>query len=351
MAAGDFLDVVVEQDGIDVVVELFDGRQTKILEADSPNVWWWQEEAAWVAEQPGRYRLVVHPWNDHAAPGSYAIRVDGPRPVQPADAPRVEATREMREAAAEFNKKGREQARLDHLEKALGLWHGLGERRREAEVLHQMGVTAAAIGRMEEASACFHRALGLWDQLGLPDHRTWTLYEAGFYEREPHLAVQSMEAARELAVDLHDPHMEMLAAYRLGYSYDDLGEKQDALRFYEKALDLARRQKEAGIEANTLNGLGLVYASLGQTDKAIGLYEQALKISRQRQDTDKEMAALNNLALIYEKLDPAHARELYEKTLALGRETSNQEAQAAALCNLAWLELRTDNRRYRRYRR
>jgi CHAT domain-containing protein len=380
MAAGDFLDVVVEQDGIDVVVELFEGT-ARILEADSPDQWW-EEEAAWTAKRPGSYHLVVRPLDDQAEPGSYAIRVDGPRPARPRDSLRVEATREMREATAEYGKRGRHAVRLDHLEKALGLWRGLGESRREAEVRHQMGETAVVLGRQEDASAHFHRALDLWDQLGLPGQRVltllqaagndqvllreedarvhmedavriaqrqgdrpllqWTLYTAGrFFEREPRVAVQYLETAHQLAIELKAPRKELLAAYGLGYSYDDLGEKQEALGYYGNALDLARQQNEAGIEANTLNGLGLVYASLGQTEKAIGLYQSSLVISRGRKDAEKETAALNNLALIYEKLDPAHARELYQRTLDLGRETSNREAQAAALSNLALLEARS----------
>lgn len=381
MAAGDFLDVVVEQDGIDVVVELFDGP-TRILQVDSPDdCLCWREEAIWMAERSGSYRLVVHPFDDHAAPGHYTIRVDGPRPARPEDGRRVEAVREMREATAEFGKHGRQEARLDHLGKALRLWRDLGERRSEAEVLHQMAETASALQRMEEASGYFHHALDLWDQLGLPKQRVWTLcsaaaadlalfqeedarshmdegvrlarrlgnkillqmtlYKAGnLLERDPRVAVEYLEEAHRLATEIPDPRQEMLAAYALGYSYDDLGETQEALRYYEKALDLARRHNADGLEANTLNGLGLLYASLGQTEKAIGFYDQCLAISQARGDVVKETAALNNLALIYEKLDPARARELYQRTLDLGRETLNRQAQAAALSNLAFLEAR-----------
>jgi CHAT domain-containing protein/Flp pilus assembly protein TadD len=381
MAAGDFLDVVVEQKGIDVVIELYDRGTggTKVLDADSPEDWFWEEETAWVAERSGRYRLVVYPWNDHAAPGSYRIRIDGPRPARPGDGARVEATREMRAAAADFNEKSRLPARLEHLERALRLWRELGERRRQAETLHQMGAAAFELGRMEEASSHLHRALDLWDQLGLPDRRAWTLLQAGktdqallreedarnhmeealqiarrvddrllllhaLYEAghffEPHAAVQYLEDALQIAARLPEPHLELLSLYRLGFVYDDLGEKQDALRYYEKARDLAHQRLEVGIEANALNGLGLVYASLGQTEKAIGLYGQALKLYRLGKDTGQETAALNNLAVIYERLDPARARDLYEQTLVLGRESLSKEAQAAALSNLAFLEIR-----------
>lgn len=381
MAAGDFLNVVVEQDGIDLVVELFDGK-TLVLDADSPDGWSWEEELAWVAGRAGSYRLVVRPWDGRAAPGGYAVRIDGPRPARPGDSLRVEAVGEMRKAMAELDKHGRETARFEHLERALRLWRELGERRREAEVLHQIGGTAGALGRTEEASGYFHRALDLWDQLGFSAQRVQTLIQAAgidqvllhdedarrhmeegvriaqrlgdpvllqatlfqaglFFEREPQLAVEYLKKLLGLAVETRHPRNELLAVYQLGYSYDDLGETQEALRYYERALDLSSQQKELGIQANTLNGLGLLYSSLGQTEKAIGLFQQSLEIGRLRKDPQKETAALNNLALIYERIDPARARDLYQQTLALGRESLNRQAQAAALSNLALLEART----------
>ena len=118
----------------------------------------------------------MRPLDPNATAGQISIRIDGPRAARPEDPARVRAVREMRAALDEF---GRPEPRREHLEAALGLWHELGERRREAEVLHQMGVEAGQLHRAEEASAHFHRALALWDQLGCSGCRAWTLLKAG----------------------------------------------------------------------------------------------------------------------------------------------------------------------------
>ena len=79
LAPGDYLGIVVEQVEIDVTLELFDPRGRKIEEADSSDRWLWEEELALLAERPGSYELRVTPSGEHSPPGSYRIRVDGPR--------------------------------------------------------------------------------------------------------------------------------------------------------------------------------------------------------------------------------------------------------------------------------
>ncbi len=387
MGAGEFLGVVAEQQGADVIVEVFDEENRLVFDADSADDgWWmtWQEEVAWIAPKPGRYHLVVRPWNV-GAKGRFLLRVEGPRPARVGDASRAEAAAEIRAATAELGQPGHEAARLEHLHKALALWTALGEPRRQAEVLHQIGVTAGGIRREEDAAAAFHRALEIWEKLGLEDRKAWTLLRAGrsdlvllrkdearahveealriarsqknrefllqaqyfmgrnFHAEEPRLARDYMGSALALARELGDRRMELLATYRLGWIYDDLAERQDALRLYEKALSMARQDKELRIEADALNALGLIYKDLGQNDRAIQYYEQAMAIARARGDSRQETALLNNLALIYEQQDPDRSRSLYEKTLALGLENRDQEAQTAALSNRAYLELRVGN--------
>jgi CHAT domain-containing protein/tetratricopeptide (TPR) repeat protein len=342
VAAGEFLGAVVEQDGIDLVVELLDRHGRKILDADSPDRDLWEEELAWMADRPGSVKLVVRPLKETAAPGRYRLRIDGPRAHRPEDGKRVAAAREVRIALDELGRRGREPLRIAHLQKALRLWSELGERRREAEVLYQIGVESGKLHQSEKASESFHRAFGLWDQLGLPEQRAWILYYMGRYERGPRTAVTYLKSALSLARTHGDRILEAKSLYQLGYCYDDLAEKQKALDLYKDALDLARKlgKDGEGVETNSLNSLGLLYDFLGHQDKAIELYDQALELSRKNQDTQKEAAALNNLALAWEKRDLAKARSLYRKALDLGRSRQDLELQAAAMDNLAFLEIR-----------
>ena len=59
LAEGQFCYVVVDQRGIDVVVELFDAVGKKLLEVDSPNDRQGPETVSLVADTAGSYRLQV----------------------------------------------------------------------------------------------------------------------------------------------------------------------------------------------------------------------------------------------------------------------------------------------------
>ncbi len=385
LAAGEFLNIVLEQKGIDLMVELFDPQGNKVQEMDSPDDWLWEEEIAWVAERSGTHRLVVHPYDRFSVPGAYRMRIERPRPPGPEDRVRMEALRFMRSATQAFNE-GRQEDRLGHLEKALPLWRQLGEERRQAEILCQRGDALAVLGRHEQAVDHFLSSAELWKAIGIPDRRLWTfllgwnsevalgrveqarnnLEEAlGFARRkslrelelrsnynlgllhqrhtyEPRVAAGHFEASLGIARELGDRKEQLFSTYELGYAYDTLAEKQDALRLFEEALKLAREVEHAGYQADSLNSMGFLYASLGQWEKAIERYEQALELTGLRQDAN-HAATLNNLAMMFEQRSIKKARNLYERSLALGRDLGNPEIQTAAMNNLAFLEIRAGN--------
>ncbi len=379
LAAGDFLGIVVEQEGIDLVVELRGPDGKTAVEMDGPDYWWWEEELAWVAERSGVHEVVVRALLPDAAPGTYRLRMDGPRAPRPEDRVRLQATGEMREAHALILQPGKDAERLGHLEKALPLWRGLGERRREAEVLHQMGGRLFELHRHQESAERFHQAVAIWEKLGLPDRRAWSLLAAGhidqillrekeslghleeglafarqaglrdlevqalyllgrFHEdNSPRTAVDYLKSALQLARDLGNELVEVRALHYLGYLYGDLAEPQEALRSYEEALPIARRLQQSRLEAGTLNNMGLLYDDLGDTERAVRFYEQALAI-RGTPD-DFHATVLNNQARAQERSAPAQARELYERSLALCEKIGARKLQATALNNLALLDL------------
>lgn len=376
MEAGQFLGAVVDQDGIDLIVEVLDPQGKKLLEMDGPDYWLWQEEVAFVAGASGAFQLTIHPFQSFALPGKYRLRIDGPRDAKEAERERVEAVSEMLAAHAANNLKG-QQTRLDHLEKALQLSTGLGDQRRQGEVLYQLMNTLGNLGRREEAQARFRDAIAVWQELALIDQRIWTLLESRpvfsgeqaqqnlseglslaqesgnrflemralialgrFHRYQPRAAADSLEKALRIAKELQNREQEMVVSNELAYAYDDLGEKQDALVLFDQALALSRELRNRKLEADVLNSLGWLYAFLGRQDEAIALYERAIDLSRRRGDQAMEAIALNNEALLIYKVEPARARELYERSIALGREVGHLEVQSMAMNNLAFLDLR-----------
>src|SRR5262245_9482050 len=73
--ADQYLHLVVEQRGIDVVVRLIgpDGKQ--LIEVDSPNGSQGPEPVLWIAKDAGAYRLEVRSLEQNAAAGRYEAKI------------------------------------------------------------------------------------------------------------------------------------------------------------------------------------------------------------------------------------------------------------------------------------
>jgi tetratricopeptide (TPR) repeat protein len=82
----------------------------------------------------------------------------------------------------------------------------------------------------------------------------------------------------------HSPFIEQSAtkkgklspSWGIGRVYDDLGEKQKALEFYNQSLPLSRATEDKATQALTLNNIGRVYNALGEKQKALEFFNQSL---------------------------------------------------------------------------
>jgi CHAT domain-containing protein/Tfp pilus assembly protein PilF len=121
----------------------------------------------------------------------------------------------------------------------------------------------------------------------------------------------------------------------IGAVYDDLGEKQKALDFYNQALPILRAVGDRGGEATTLNNIGAVYDDLGEKQKALVFYNQALPILRAVGDRGGEAITLNNIGLVYSDLgEKQKALVFYNQALPILRAVGNRGVEATTLNNI-----------------
>lgn len=133
-----------------------------------------------------------------------------------------------------------------------------------------------------------------------------------------------------------DKRLQQNSAGNLGSAFWSLGEVQQAISCYEKALALAREEKDRWGEGTWLGNLGSCYSDLGETGRAIEYHEQALKISREIGDRRGEGADLGNLGSCYSALgEIRRAIELYEQALDIAREIGDRRGEGSRLGNLA----------------
>jgi CHAT domain-containing protein/Tfp pilus assembly protein PilF len=381
LQAGQFLRVKVQEQGIDVAVRLLDPTGAVVTGVDSLSIYLADslEDLAVLPQVTGRYLLEVGSQNRGARPGRYELEVAALRPATGGeDALRTEAVRAVWDA---FHPAPETQA----LERALGLWERLGERRRMAEALFALGelrslhpdefATAAedflrsAVlwreqpdrGAKNWASSALNKSAGLLRALGRPGEARKRYEEAlaitgslddaqiqaislsnlamlavdqGEFQQGITAFLESLQRAREAG----DRVAQIKTLNNLGYAYDQLAEGQKALQSYRQALDLAQAISNARLEATVLNNLGETYLALGDWETALKHFRQALPVIHRLGDRSEEAKTLINAGQTFQRLKRFdEARKSFDQALALARALKDPETQTFALAHQASL--------------
>jgi len=252
LQAGDYLEAVVMQKGVDVVVRLFAPNGNRIFEGDSPNGTQGPEPVYGVAGETGGYRLEVAALDPKAPAGAYQVRIELIRAATASDRLRVEGERTYAEAmalVANRDERSR-QNMLERLHQAQALFDQAGARLRLAQALRREGSFLLAAQQFEKALDPLERALKLSRETG-------------------------------------DIREESVAANELGVAEADLGRRQEAARHLETALELSRRLGDEYSQLVRLINLGSLYRKLLKIDKAFSYGSEAVAIAHKLGDRNR----------------------------------------------------------------
>ena len=148
-------------------------------------------------------------------------------------------------------------------------------------------------------------------------------------------ALAYYEQALPLSRQVEDKAGEATTLTSIGAIYSVLGKKAQALEYYKQALPLRHQVGDKAGEATTLNNIGAVNSALGEKAQALKHYERALNIRRQVEDKAGEATTLNNIGAIYSALgEKAQALEYYEQALNLRRQIGDKAGEATTLNNI-----------------
>lgn len=379
LAAGDFLRVAVDQEGVDVEVKLSgpDGRQVALVDGPGPAGDYGTEDLAAIVAASGPYQIMVRATVKNAPQARYRIRLEAPHPAREDDRRRVEAAQADQDATDEMVAKRPHAGQARLREKALRLWHDLGETHREADTLLQLGLVLSNPGETEQASRLFHQAAGLYEKLGDPVEQAKALNEAGRageklgHEDE---ALREYRQAEALAHNAGARWPEVNALTNIGFFLNSQGEPKQAVATLQKALGLATGLQCGGCQGPILVNLGSAYDDLFEIQSAIGSYKQALAVPHIQEEDSA--AALNNLGLAYlslgnseEALDDfkkvdgknpdnpstlsnigvalmrmgrfSEALGFYDKALEAAQQTGDLKVQVSTLHSIGYLDLKT----------
>ncbi len=198
---------------------------------------------------------------------------------------------------------------------------------------------------LAEASEKFETALHLWSSAGDLRMEVFTLNDLGnLYDNfgQPEKALTYWERALPLLVALRDVKGEALQLNNMGAMYNALGEKRKALDDFTKALILAKEQKDREKEAAAYNNLGAVYYSIGQDQDALEQFQQSFDLATG--DYGKA-ALLNNMGEVYSALgEPEKALEYYRRALTSWQASSDREGEGKTYNNIGAAYLQLDQK-------
>ncbi len=367
--------VAVEQAGLDVVLELWDGAgegpRRVDMPLDSVGI-----ETLLIDAPAAAWRLEVRP-RDPTAAGRYRLHLER---LADADRRRIaaeDATWRAAEQSAEGTPEAYRRA-LAHYREAAGAWRQLGERRPQAQALQCMANLHHRLDEHRTALELFEEALALWRGLGDRGFEATALNDAAVVHQElgdAGTAVELYVRARNLYRQLGDSYsaavthnnlcfleqrrgaleeardcfLETLPTLRragvrqslatllnnLGGVHYQLGEPDAARRYFSEALELRRVLGDLEGEAQLLNNLASLERYLGAWQKALSHYGRALELRRRAEDRRGEAKVLNNLGYAYLNVGELdRAQGFFESALALRRALGDRGGQAVTLTNL-----------------
>jgi CHAT domain-containing protein/Tfp pilus assembly protein PilF len=338
LAEGDFLSVVIEQRGIDVVVKVLgpDGKQ--ISEIDSEIRKQGEETVSQVAEVAGSYRLSVESSQRVAPAGRYEIRVAEMRAATVKDR-QLQETRKLGAQSLRLYHAGKYDEARPLAERALEI------RRKElgpehldvAQSLNNLAIIYYGKGDYARAEPLYQYSLAIRVKMQGPEHpqvaRTLNNLAVLYRTRGDYAEAEPLYQ-RVLAIweNTQGPeHPEVANSLNnLANIYHDKGNYAKAEQFHQRAL--AIRQKTLGPEhlqvASSLNNIAVVYSYNGDYVKAEPFHQRALAIREKTLGPEHPQVAqsLRNLANLYHgRGDYIRAEPLYQRALAIQEKTLGPE--------------------------
>ena len=209
LKTGEHARVIVEQRGIDVIVEIRSGDDAVVAEFEDEMRSVGEEHVDLVGDIAGSPTIVIRAAPGGALAGAYAIRVADRRPATDADRALLEA-RALRTAAARLDADGRFDAARLLLERALALTEAArgADDVQTAAVVAQLAAVYRRLPDNQRSEALFHRALSTMDQSIGPDHPTTAVTRSHLAQLYLNMGVRvKSEALLAQALDAIDKSM------------------------------------------------------------------------------------------------------------------------------------------------
>jgi tetratricopeptide (TPR) repeat protein len=143
------------------------------------------------------------------------------------------------------------------------------------------------------------------------------------------LSIKELKTAEKLTDNKAD--LGVIYSY-IGVDYNKLGDLNNALLYYDRQLEIYRNLNDEEGESKALNNIGGIYQDQGNYDKALEYYNKSLQL---KNEPSSIAVTYNNIAVIYsEKGDNNKAVEYHKKAIEFDQKAGDYHATAVAMLNL-----------------
>jgi CHAT domain-containing protein/tetratricopeptide (TPR) repeat protein len=344
LTSGQYLQIAVNQRGIDVLVTLYAPDGKKIGEVNSAPVTVASETMSVIGEMAGIYRIEVRSSKKAAKTGRYEIKIEAQRGATSQDKYRVAAEVIYREAKQiERGTLYDKRKSIKKYDEALELYRKAGDRKWEATTLTDIGVVHWLLGEMQKALEKYNESLPIRREVGDRSGEAVTLNNISLVYQslgELQKALEKNNESLSIRREIGDRGGEAVTLNNIGLVYESIGEMQKALEKYNESLPIRREVDDRVGEAATLNNIGGVYQSLGEMRRALEKYNEALPIRREVRDRRGEAFTLNSIGTVYQLLGEIQkALEKYNESLPIRREVGDRVGEASTLNSIGTVYL------------
>ncbi|MCP3957360.1 MAG: CHAT domain-containing protein [bacterium] len=339
LAENQFLHLIVDQQGIDLVVQVYQETEGLILEIDSSPGAEGVENIFVVSERPRD--LILRAFAGPEAAGhSFGARVEELGPASEANRRRAQAAASFSEArlASLGRRDASERETIADFLEAANLWRSGSDLDRAAEAYFELGNFARELRFLEEASTAYKEAAELFHIVSNNYFAARSWHELGRVSKETRnleLAAESLQHSLGYWRQSGNRKEENTVLHDLATVWNSQGEFHAAIDAFEQCIAYYQETDSRSYEAIARTSFSYLYLQLGDRRQAAIQSRLAIRLLEglgQYQNTALALLRLAEARLHLEGPDAAFPH-LY-KALALYKETGNAGGQALANVSL-----------------
>ena len=340
LAAGMYGSVELSQKEVNLTLTIFAADGQKLRTADLANVGF-SEEISLFAQDATTYHIEVKAAAKSSRTGTYTLKLTRIRTATAEDRARVQG-QTLAEEGMQFLIKQTATSKteaLDKFQKSISVWRAAKDPDHEAQAYYYVAYTLNHLGQYADAAEAAKKGRPLAQAAGNRSMEAYLLDELGssFNNRgERKQALDIFLEALKLRSDA-DPIGRTMTLSNIGVAYWGIGDRRKALSYMEQIAPVLHETGDLLKESTTLGNMCVLHSDLGEYKQALELCTQALQMKREIPDITGQATTLSNMGNIYgDQGDYQKALDLYRQALAIHNSMKEESGAAIVINNIGW---------------